>query len=151
MKNINVYINRDNTPYLVRDGADYNLPPVCNQAARIYEAAKELKHDCLAEEKCIAYYLDIHTGLIAFAEVSHGSSTDAPINIPGILRRALLVNAHSIIFTHNHPSGDWMPSANDISATNALKEACTAINIPLLDHIIISRDGYYSFAENGGM
>jgi DNA repair protein RadC len=59
--------------------------------------------------------------------------------------------ASSIIVCHNHPSGNTKPSAEDIEITNRLKEAGELMGIQLLDHIIISKNGYYSFSTNNAL
>ena len=62
---------------------------------------------------------------------------------------AITHNAVAIIACHNHPSGKLDPSAEDIEITNRLKQASDILGIPLLDHFIISRKGYFSFLEHG--
>lgn len=49
---------------------------------------------------------------------------------------------------HNHPSGDVKPSTADIHMTQVIRQACSAVDIKLVDHLIISRNNYYSFAKN---
>lgn len=66
-----------------------------------------------------------------------------------IFRAAIRDNAYSIIVAHNHPSGDLSSSPEDIQLTRRLKEAAQLLGIPLLDHLILSADGYFSFAEAG--
>jgi DNA repair protein RadC len=66
-----------------------------------------------------------------------------------IFREAIKKNAAAIIAGHNHPSGTVEPSAEDWEITKRLKEAGEIIGIPVLDHIIISKQGYYSFLEDG--
>lgn len=65
-----------------------------------------------------------------------------------VLKPAILSNSSSIIVAHNHPSGDITPSEEDEKVTTRLKEACEIIGIPLLDHLILGDDKYYSFKEN---
>jgi DNA repair protein RadC len=60
-----------------------------------------------------------------------------------------LYSSSGIICLHNHPSGDVNPSRDDISFTKALVEIGNIQKIPVLDHIIVSNDSYYSFLENG--
>lgn len=85
-----------------------------------------------------------------------GTLTCTLIHPREVLRAAILASAAAILVAHNHPSGDPSPSAADIQLTRQLREACTATDIPLLDHIICGeRDadpigkGYYSFREAG--
>ena len=66
-----------------------------------------------------------------------------------IFREAIKKNAMAIIVGHNHPSGKVEPSAEDREITKRLKEAGEIIGIQVVDHIIISKTGYYSFLEDG--
>jgi DNA repair protein RadC len=62
---------------------------------------------------------------------------------------ALLAHSTAIILSHNHPSGQLFPSESDKAATNNIKAACKIMNFQLLDHIILTESGYYSFADEG--
>lgn len=66
-----------------------------------------------------------------------------------IFQAALKANAASIILAHNHPSGNLKPSDNDVNLTNKIKSAGKALELPILDHIIVSNQNYYSFADEG--
>jgi DNA repair protein RadC len=62
---------------------------------------------------------------------------------------AIIQNACAIIISHNHPSGRLDPSMEDRDITDRLRQAAEVLGIALLDHVIISKDGYYSFVEHG--
>ena len=66
-----------------------------------------------------------------------------------ILERALYHNARAMVFTHNHPSGNREPSNKDIELTRELKEFFRIVDVNVLDHIIITKDSYFSFLEEG--
>lgn len=66
-----------------------------------------------------------------------------------IIKKALAGNSTGIIICHNHPSGSKNPSENDRKMTREVKEACKLLDISLLDHIIVTDDGYYSFSDQG--
>ncbi|MBW7951310.1 MAG: JAB domain-containing protein, partial [Chitinophagaceae bacterium] len=66
-----------------------------------------------------------------------------------ILKNALSYGATNIILCHNHPSGNLKPSDADKKITNKIKQAATLLDIHLLDHIIVSDEGYFSFADDG--
>jgi len=87
--------------------------------------------------------------LLGFMEISKGGASGTAIDIRLILQSALLLNASKIVLCHNHPSGDTMPSTEDIIATNRIKKACDLMDIQLLDHIIISAsaEDYFSFSK----
>ena len=80
--------------------------------------------------------------------ITKGTLTSTLLDARTILRRALLNNAAAIILTHNHPSGNPAPSNSDIKMTSDIKEACHLMSITLIDHLIISTDSYFSFADN---
>lgn len=87
--------------------------------------------------------------VLGIYEMSKGGITGSVVDIRIILGVALKCGASSIIMVHNHPSGKLVPSESDKSITNRLKQACELIDINLLDHLIISLDGYYSFSDSG--
>ena len=62
---------------------------------------------------------------------------------------ALKANASSIIIAHNHPSGNLTPSESDVALTKKMKEAGVLLDLPVLDHLILTSEGYYSFADEG--
>ena len=69
-----------------------------------------------------------------------------------IFKEAYMRSASSIVVLHNHPSGNVEPSRNDINITTKLKRSCEMLDIPLLDHIIVSSsEKYYSFKEHDNL
>ena len=84
-----------------------------------------------------------------FEIVSEGGITGTVADPRIILRRALEENAVSIILCHNHPSGSLRPSRADEQLTGKLKDAARLLDISVIDHIIVSENGYYSFADEG--
>lgn len=66
-----------------------------------------------------------------------------------IFRKALEFSAHGLILVHNHPSGQLRPSDNDRSLTKKMVEFGKYIDLPVLDHLIFTDNGYYSFADEG--
>jgi DNA repair protein RadC len=66
-----------------------------------------------------------------------------------ILKKALEEQATSIILSHNHPSGNLRPSQRDLELTKKIMEAAKLIDVQVIDHIIVSDEGYYSFADDG--
>lgn len=82
-------------------------------------------------------------------EVSRGTLCNSLVEPREVFKRALLNNAGSIILCHNHPSGETSPSVEDMRITTRLMEAGNILGIPVVDHIILGDDAYYSFGENG--
>ncbi len=83
--------------------------------------------------------------------VSRGGVAGTTVDPKIIFKIALEHLASSIILCHNHPSGNLKPSQEDISLTKKIKEAGAFLEIPVLDHIIFSDTGYFSFADEGLM
>ncbi|HUQ96107.1 MAG TPA: DNA repair protein RadC [Chitinophagaceae bacterium] len=84
-----------------------------------------------------------------FQIISEGGITGTVADPRVILRKALEEDAVSLILCHNHPSGSLKPSRADEELTRKIKEAATYFDIKVLDHLIVSDDGYYSFADEG--
>ena len=87
--------------------------------------------------------------VLGIYEMSKGGITGSVVDIRIILGIALKCGASCIIMVHNHPSGKLVASDADKTITRKLKQACELLDVNLLDHLIISKDGYFSFADNG--
>lgn len=81
--------------------------------------------------------------------ISKGGISGTVIDVRLILKKALENNASSIVLCHNHPSGNTQPSDADIQITKKLKEAGKIMEIPVLDHLIVTENGYFSFTDEG--
>ena len=101
----------------------------------------------LDHEEVWAVFLDQKARVIDQQMLSKGTLTKTAIDNRTVLRNALLLNATAVILLHNHPSGDPRPSQQDIQFTEQLKKACSLMDIKLLDHIVISENGFFSFAS----
>src|SRR5687768_3826023 len=84
-----------------------------------------------------------------FEIISKGGMTGTVADPRVILKKALEKDATSIVLCHNHPSGNLQPSKADEELTLKIKEAAKYFDIRVMDHIIVSEDGYYSFADEG--
>ena len=87
--------------------------------------------------------------IIDMKRISSGGISGTVTDIRVILKIAIEKTASSLIVCHNHPSGNIKPSNADIQITNKLKDASKLVEIPLLDHLIVSDSDYYSFADEG--
>lgn len=103
----------------------------------------------LTEERL--YLLCFNTKMmpIGIFEVSRGSIDVSLVPIREILMKSLLCNAPNIILSHNHPSGNFSPSSDDLNSTRNLKKATDIVGINLCDHIIVAGKSYYSMKEKG--
>jgi DNA repair protein RadC len=89
--------------------------------------------------------------VLGIYNVSHGGITGTVADPKLIFSAALKANATGIILAHNHPSGNSQPSQADIGLTNKCKEISELLDIKILDHMIMTTEGYYSFADEGMM
>jgi DNA repair protein RadC len=85
------------------------------------------------------------------SEIGVGDTTGVSVNVKEIYQLALLTNASAIIVAHNHPSGKLTPSIADIKLTKKLKEAFKLLDIILLDHLILTSEGFVSFSDSDWM
>ncbi len=81
-------------------------------------------------------------------KIASGGITSAAVDIRIVLREALLNDAINIVLVHNHPSGALLPSSQDIELTKKIKIAAHQMDICVCDHIIIGKEGYYSFYDD---
>ena len=103
----------------------------------------------LAQEVFAVLFLNQANRIIHFETVSSGGLTGTVADPRVILKKALDEQAVSIILCHNHPSGSLQPSQADRELTHKIREAARFFDIKLLDHIIVSTEGYLSFADEG--
>lgn len=101
------------------------------------------------QEEVKALLLNRANRVLGIYDVSKGGTASCIVDIKVILTVALKSNSHSVLLIHNHPSGNLKPSESDKSLTQKLKEACKIVDLVLLDHLIITKDSYFSFADNG--
>ena len=105
---------------------------------------RDYKHEVFA-----VVFLNRANKINDFKIISEGGITGTVADPRIILRTALEKDAVSLILCHNHPSGSLKPSRADEELTQKIKEAAKYFDIKVLDHLIVSDDGYYSFADEG--
>lgn len=103
----------------------------------------------LPHEEFWVLYLNNSNKVIYKSQLSKGGITGTVVDVRLIFKTALEQNATSIILTHNHPSGKLLASDADKEITKKLKLAGEQLDIKVLDHIIITESGYYSFQDEG--
>lgn len=89
--------------------------------------------------------------VLGIYEISTGGISGTVVDVRLIFAAALKANASGIIMAHNHPSGALLASNPDKEITRKVVQAGNLLDIPLLDHIIITTEGYYSFADEGSL
>lgn len=103
----------------------------------------------LPHEECHVMLLDNSLKLISSQLISKGGLASTSVDVRQVMKEAIIHNSTSIVLCHNHPSGTLSPSRHDDDLTQRVKLAAHTLNIQLLDHLIVSTEGYYSYQENG--
>ncbi len=97
----------------------------------------------------LAIFLDAKNKVLETEVLFEGTLTASAVYPREVVRAALDHHAAALIFAHNHPSGDPSPSREDMTLTRQLVEACRVMGLTVHEHLIIGREGYYSFADQG--
>lgn len=103
----------------------------------------------LPHEEFWVLYLNRSHKIIEKIKISQGGLSATVVDTRLILKKAIENLASAIILSHNHPSGQLKPSHQDKHLTEELKQACSYLNITVLDHVIIADNQYYSFTDEG--
>lgn len=113
----------------------------------IYEYMRDKLQD-LDHEEFWAIMLNRQLGIECLELISKGGMDATVVDLRMLMKKALDAHATAIAVIHNHPSGSLSPSLQDDSLTKRIKNACTTLDINLIDHLIISPTGYYSYSDN---
>ena len=103
---------------------------------------------CLLEQFRILL-LDRANRVMGTTLISTGGTAGTVVDAKLVFVTALKCRASGIVLSHNHPSGNLQPSRADLDLTRRLKQAGEWLDLPVLDHLILSPEGYYSMADNG--
>ena len=87
--------------------------------------------------------------VLGITTISEGGMENTVVDVRLIMQTALMAHSSGIILAHNHPSGGLTPSSYDDEVTKKIKEAAKLMDITLYDHLIVTRDNYYSYADEG--
>ena len=123
-----------------------NLPKFLSSA----DVYSRLKH--LQNRKTESFHiacLDARNRMTSKCRICIGSLTECPVHPREVFFPAVHRHAAAVILVHNHPSGDPQPSPDDFEITKRLVEAGVVLGIPVLDHVIIGKDSWYSFRDAG--
>lgn len=101
------------------------------------------------KEMSYAVYLNRENEILAVKKISEGGVSATVIDPKIVFQGALKLNASALIISHNHPSGNLKPSSADIKLTKDLMQGGKYLSIEVLDHLIITSDGYLSFINEG--
>jgi len=101
------------------------------------------------QESMLALYLDNKNNLIGYSVVSTGTISETIVHPRECFLVGISMAASGLVLVHNHPSQELTPSREDITTTTRIVEAGRILGIALLDHVIVSCEGFYSMLENG--
>lgn len=128
---------------------DFSIEKV-NSSETSYNFAKKFYHDDInIYESCFIILLNRANNVTGYAKISQGGICGTIVDKKLICKYAIDALASAVILVHNHPSGNLNPSREDENLTKATREALRLFDIHLLDHLIITEEGYYSFADEG--
>jgi DNA repair protein RadC len=133
---------------LLRRGTDNQQPPSFKNSRDVYEYYRP-KFYGLKKERFLCALLDSKNRVFKESIVSDGTLTSSLVHPREVFRYAIKEAAASVLFVHNHPSGDPSPSKDDIYITKRLVETGKIVGIHVLDHIVISDGRYLSLMEKG--
>ena len=114
--------------------------------AKVYRIMLPLMRD-LDHEECWVMFLNKSNALVSKERMTSGGQDFTLVDKRIVIRRALEHKASSVILVHNHPSGNPMPSVEDINQTKDLHRALSSCGLQLLDHVIVAGASYYSFSD----
>ena len=121
-----------------------------SSSKNIQTLAKKLYSDDLEIfESMFLVCLDRANTPTAFIKISQGGVSETSCDVKLLAKYAIDTLSSSIILVHNHPSGNLKPSQSDINLTKKVKNALDLFDIKVLDHLILTVNGYYSFADEG--
>ena len=134
--------------YETRTGQDVREALQIKSPRDAYEFLRpEMAH--LEQEQLRVLTLNVHHRVLSAPMVYQGTVRTTTVRVAEIFRPAILANASGLIVAHNHPSGEVDPSSHDIRLTEGLVQAGRILDLEVLDHIIIGRDGFASLRERG--
>lgn len=133
-----VYVRRDADRQRITDSADAHSFLRALIGSRICESF-------------IVIALDAKQRPVAWSEIARGTISSCQVGIADVLRFALLSGAPAVLVSHNHPSGEARPSAEDIALTQRLADGARLIGIALIDHVIVTDSTSFSFVDAGVM
>jgi len=126
---------------------EINDDVVFNSASEVYKYLKEFSNE--DREYFIVIGLNTKNQPVFREIVTIGLLNSSQVHARETFKKSIMMSCNAIIIAHNHPSGDPEPSIEDHKVTESLKKAGDILEIPILDHVVVGRNSYYSFKDNG--
>jgi DNA repair protein RadC len=122
---------------------------ICN-SQNCYDYIKQFYGDDLEVwESFFILLLNRNNHTIGYAKISQGGIAGTIVDVKIIAKYCIDSLASACVLAHNHPSGNLQPSQADKDITQKVKKALELLEVTVLDHVILTTEGYYSFADNG--
>lgn len=129
----------------------YNREKPCERVAVLSPEVlyNEMRHEIgnIDHEEIWAVYLDNSNKILSKRMITSGTARCSVLDIKNIIKIALMIGAEGLAMAHNHPSGVLRPSVQDREITKKLRDACRAMDLRFVDHIIVTCEGFYSFSN----
>lgn len=121
-----------------------------SSSGRAYEILKPFYNE-LMDYKELSYMILLNRSnrVLGVHKLSEGGKASTVIDIKIVFQVALIAGASAIILSHNHPSGELRSSQHDDNLTKQITQAGKLVDIPVLDHLILTSESYYSYADEG--
>lgn len=128
-----------------------SLRPKVGTSRQVYEVFAKAWEDDRIEfvEDFKVMLLSRANRVLGIVTISSGGTAGTVVDVKLVYAAAIKSAAQSIVLAHNHPSGNLLPSEQDKRLTHRIKQAGIILDIPVLDHLIMTSEGYYSFADEG--
>ncbi len=124
--------------------------PQITSSYQLYELLNEIwEPDIQLRERFKILLFNKACNLLGYSEISVGGTSSTVIDYKFIVATACLANSERVVIAHNHPTGNTKPSQPDIRETRKLVEILNLLDIKIMDHVILCKNAYYSFADNG--
>jgi len=120
------------------------------QSSAAYDLLRSIWNDQIElYESFYVLYMNRGNKVLGYRCISQGGISGTVVDPKAVFQAALLANASSLIMAHNHPSGNMQPSEADTKLTKKLSDAGKLLDIYVLDHLILSTESFYSYADQG--
>lgn len=143
--------NKTKTVRLVKEPSEFPKVKITDSKSAADYARRFFHEDIEIYESMFLIILNGGNLTEAYVKISQGGIRGTVVDVKLVAKYAIDCLASAIILVHNHPSGNLLPSKADINITKKVKSCMQLFDVSVLDHIILTVDGYYSFADNGDL
>jgi len=133
---------------LVKEKADFPRAKISSSKNGAEYARQFFEYDLTIYESFFMMMLNNSNNTIGYVKISQGGITGTLVDVRIVAKYAIDSLAVGVILVHNHPSGNLKPSKADIELTKKVNQALSYFDIKVLDHLILTEDSYYSFADD---